>query len=374
MHQALSLRAVRRSAGYTQDELAKLLEVAPSTLRRWEAGETAPGPYHLAKVCQLLRTSPERLGFTSFIYDVNERSKRAYMLSKGSDQAKLNQAKAESPSTYFVADRTNEEERARLDLQDRLTTSLMGGVLSEQKDLNMKSLLDVACGTGFWLIQTAKLHSQIEKLVGVDISGKMVDYARKQADEQGVNDRVQFRVMDALRMLEFPGGSFDFVNQRFGMSFLRTWDWPKILQEYRRVLCTNGVLRITEADSNPNNFSNSPALMRMNALFSAAFYQAGHAFSVNGVADRLEQLLQQHGFMNIQSCEYTTELRAGSEQCQLFIEDVVKLYKNARPFIGKWVKLPENFDQLYLQLVQELHDPTFSARIRLLTVWGTVVP
>jgi ubiquinone/menaquinone biosynthesis C-methylase UbiE len=39
-------------------------------------------------------------------------------------------------------------------------------------------VLDVGCGTGGWLMETAKTHPMIEKLVGADISARMVEHAR----------------------------------------------------------------------------------------------------------------------------------------------------------------------------------------------------
>jgi hypothetical protein len=36
--------------------------------------------------------------------------------------------------------------------------------------------------------------------------------------------------MDALRMLVFPDAFFDLVNLRCGCSYVRTWEWPKLLE------------------------------------------------------------------------------------------------------------------------------------------------
>src|ERR1700738_933127 len=109
----------------------------------------------------------------------------------------------EHPSTYIVQDRSNEEELTRLRIQDQLVTTSMGGVLPEQPDLGaFKRVLDVGCGTGGWLIQVAREVPTATKLIGADISRRMVEYAREQAREQGVADRVEFHTMDALRMLE----------------------------------------------------------------------------------------------------------------------------------------------------------------------------
>src|SRR5713101_7159473 len=123
----------------------------------------------------------------------------------------------EHPSTYVVQDRSNEEELTRLQIQDQLVTASMGGVLPEQPDPTIfQRVLDVGCGTGGWLIEVAKTYPSISLLVGVDVSERMLAYAQEQAEAQQVSDRVEFRTMDALRMLEFPTHYFDLLNQRFG--------------------------------------------------------------------------------------------------------------------------------------------------------------
>ncbi len=112
----------------------------------------------------------------------------------------------EYPSTYFVQDRSNQEELQRVHLQDKLITLGMGGVLPEQLDPGIfRQVLDVGCGTGNWLIELAKMYPTATHLVGVDISDKMLAAARVEAEAQGVQDRVKFQSGDALRMLEFPG-------------------------------------------------------------------------------------------------------------------------------------------------------------------------
>ena len=65
-------------------------------------------------------------------------------------------------------------------------------------------------------MEIAKTYPTIERLVGVDISSKMMEYARAQAESMALDGRVQFQTMDALRILEFPTASFDLVNQRLG--------------------------------------------------------------------------------------------------------------------------------------------------------------
>src|SRR5712692_7076165 len=185
--------------------------------------------------------------------------------------------KKERPSTYFVQDRQNERELARLTIQDRMITHAMGGPLPEQTDpTTWKRVLDVGCGSGSWAIETAQQYPNLS-LIGIDISNRMVDYAREQAKAAQVADRVEFHVMDALLILEFPTDFFDLVNLRFGISWVRTWDWPKLLGEMLSVTRRGGIVRLT--DEEVVHPSNSPTQMRIfTEVFVCALFEAGHLF------------------------------------------------------------------------------------------------
>src|SRR5579875_1831992 len=92
---------------------------------------------------------------------------------------KPGQPHPEYPSTYFVEDRGNKEELARLQVLDHLLTAGMGGVLPEQPDPTVfERVLDVGCGTGGWLIELAQAVPSSALLIGVDPSRTFVEYAR----------------------------------------------------------------------------------------------------------------------------------------------------------------------------------------------------
>jgi ubiquinone/menaquinone biosynthesis C-methylase UbiE len=276
----------------------------------------------------------------------------------------------EHPGTYFVQDRGNVEELSRLQLQDQMVTTSMGGVLPEQPDPTIfQRVLDVGCGTGGWLIELAKTFPSMSLLVGVDVNSKMVEYARTQAAAQQVDDRVQFASMDALQLLEFPSDYFDLVNQRFGTSYLRTWDWPKLLQEYQRVTKPDGVIRITESELITE--SSSSVLIRLNQVFLEAFYGSGHLFTPdsNGVTGQLARLLQQYGLQNVQTRAHALVYRGDTPEGQRFYEDT-RLGETLLPFIRKWTRLPEDYQALRQQVLSDLQQPDFEATWRLLTAWG----
>lgn len=278
----------------------------------------------------------------------------------------------EQPSTYFVQDRSNKKELARLQLQDQLMTTAMGGVLPEQPDPTIfHTVLDVACGTGGWLIETARTHPSMTKLIGIDISKKMIEHARAQAQAKPLNGRMEFHVMDSLRPLKFPDAHFDLVNQRSGTGYLRTWDWPKLLSELRRVTRRGGVIRITEADFGGE--STSSALTRLNDLVFEAFYRAGHIFlhEKTGVTSELAHLMDQHGVQNVQTRTCTLEYRPGTEEGDLFTEDMKLVFRTVMPFIQKWGNVPSDYEAIYQQALSEMQQPDFVATWPVLTAWGT---
>jgi ubiquinone/menaquinone biosynthesis C-methylase UbiE len=280
----------------------------------------------------------------------------------------------ELASTYFVEDRSNQEELARLQIQDKMLTTCMGGVLPEQADpTSIKRVLDVGSGTGSWLIELAKTYPTISLLIGADVSTRMVEYARAQAEAEGVSDRVEFHVMDALRMLEFPTGYFDLVNQRLGWSYLRTWDWPKLIDEFRRVAQPDGIIRVTESDIVS---SNSEAFMKLHRLSVTAFFNSGHSFECKNesVIENLPHLLEQHGVQHVQTCAHRMEFPAGTAEGNSFAEDVRHFFRVLVPFLRRWTRVPSDYETTYQRMLEELQQPDFVGRWNLLTAWGTNSP
>jgi ubiquinone/menaquinone biosynthesis C-methylase UbiE len=277
----------------------------------------------------------------------------------------------EQPSTYFMQNRASQDEMKRLQIQGSMVTARMGGVLPEQPDpASFRRVLDVGCGTGSWIIETAKTYSSISSLVGVDISSKMIEYACSQAEAAQVSERVEFRVMDALRMLEFPTGSFDLVNQRSAVGWLRTWDWPKLLEEYWRVARLGGVVRITEGHWLME--TSSPALSRLSEFCLKAFYYAGHCFAprYDGVTSELPRLLVRHGLENVQTRAFILEYRAGTPEWQDFYKYSEIFFRTTQPFLRKWMRLPDDYEDIYQLALSEMRQPDFVAKLHAMTVWG----
>jgi len=279
-------------------------------------------------------------------------------------------SKKEQPSTYFVQDRQNKLELARLAVQDRMVTALMGGVLPEQTDVSsFRRVLDIGSGSGSWAIEAAQTFPEMT-LIGIDISQRMVQYAREQAEVQGVGERVEFHTMDALRKLDFPQSYCDLVNLRFGVSFMRTWDWYNLLREMIRVTRSGGVIRLT--DNEIVHESNSAALTRFFEIIRHAMFRAGHLFEEEntGLTAHLAGMLSRHGCREVQTKRFALEFRGGTAEASAYYEDAAHVGQTLRPFIQKWVGLPADYDAVYQQALADIKRADFHSTWYFLTAWG----
>lgn len=277
----------------------------------------------------------------------------------------------EHPSTYFVQDRSSRDEMARLEVQDKMLTVGMGGVLPGLTDYShLRRVLDVGCGTGGWLMEMARTYPGIERLVGADVSSKMLTYASTRAEAECLYDRVRFQTMDALRILEFSPGYFDLVNQRLGASWVRTWEWTKLLSEYQRVTRPGGIIRITEMNACIE--SNSPALTKINNIVLETSYRSGRLFTPcsDGITRELAHLMVQHGIRDVQTRVHTVICRAGTVEGESFYEDMAYGLRGSLPFLQKWTNVPSNYSELCKQVLEEMQQPDFVATWTLLTAWG----
>lgn len=103
-----------------------------------------------------------------------------------------------------------------------------------------ESILDVACGTGLVTVAAARAAGPAGRVVGVDISGQMVDSAGRRARDRGLA-QVEFARMDA-ESLTFADGSFDLALCSLGLMYMP--EPERALREMRRVLRPGGRLAI----------------------------------------------------------------------------------------------------------------------------------
>jgi hypothetical protein len=151
---------------------------------------------------------------------------------------------------------------------------------------------------------------------------------------------------------------------------MRTWDWPKLLGEIKRVLRRGGIARITDIDIGVQG--TSPALTELYERFKGALYRAGHLFTEtpDGLTAHLGRLLTQYGYRQVQTRDIVLEYRAGTPQGEAAYEDSKRFFQNLHPFIRKWGCAGPDYDDLYQQMLSEMRQPDFCGTWHALTAWG----
>ena len=105
-----------------------------------------------------------------------------------------------------------------------------------------REVLNVGCGIGISCAYIAKKHGC--RVVGVDISEKMIEWSHKRAHEERVEDKVEFRVADVLD-LPFDDDRFDAVLVESVIAFVD--DRARAVRECIRVTRPGGYVGFNES-------------------------------------------------------------------------------------------------------------------------------
>jgi len=124
----------------------------------------------------------------------------------------------------------------------------MGGLKATKELIELchidenKYVLDVGCGVGVTPCYIAKKYGC--RVVGVDISEKMLSMARERAKRKRAGNRIKFMAADAQN-LPFRSNLFDAVISESVNAFVK--DKKKAISEYIRVTKPGGYLGLNEA-------------------------------------------------------------------------------------------------------------------------------
>ncbi len=139
-------------------------------------------------------------------------------------------------------------ERTIFDFQSQVgLTKHMGGLAATKALIRLcqiepgQEVLEVGCGVGQTSVLLAVRYGC--RVVGVDLSPGMLEFARERARQQAVSDRTEFRLGDIVD-LPFEDDRFDVV---FGESVtVFAPDHLGAIREYARVLRPGGVVGLNE--------------------------------------------------------------------------------------------------------------------------------
>lgn len=282
------------------------------------------------------------------------------------------QPSSKDTENTYILDVESGAEMARLMKQDRLLTEGMGGLFPERTDIaTMHDILDIACGPGGWVLDTAFAYPKT-RVVGVDINRKMVEYARAQAWSRGL-ENASFQLMNALERLDFPDQSFDLVNARFLVGFMPQAHWPTFFQECLRITRPGGIIRVTEFDE-PGT-SNSVAFEMWKKYTFQAIHKAGFTSSVDGhnygIMPILGRLLRDAGCRDVGQRAHVIDFSYGTEGHEPMFQNCKIAFQLVQPFMVKMKVLPEQeAAERYNQMLIEIMSEDFCAVWSYLTAWG----
>lgn len=271
----------------------------------------------------------------------------------------------------YVVDAESAAEMARLLRQEQALTQSMGGLFPENLDLsNVNRVLDLACGPGGWALEVAFNYSDLE-VIGVDISERMINYATAQAQVQH-RTNATFQVMNILQPLPFPDSSFDLVNARLIVGFMKAQDWTDLLRECVRILRPGGILRITDFE---HGFSNKKHFEQASHVLSQVFHRLGYGLSPNGyhmgILPVLARFFRDAGLSQVDKKAHFIDFSWGTDIHETFYQDHVSGYHSVGPVIEKsGIMTNEEWQKLYQQGLVEMFEEDFCGAWMLLTVWG----
>jgi ubiquinone/menaquinone biosynthesis C-methylase UbiE len=275
-------------------------------------------------------------------------------------------------NTYIV-DSESPAETARLINLDRIITQTMGGPLVGIDAPNkLHNIVDLGCGPGGWVLDVAFALPNAE-VEGVDISRVMVDYANARALTQNLPN-ASFGVMNIAQPLDFPDASFDLVNARFLTGVLLRDRWPDFIAECTRLLRPGGIIRLTELID--SGISTSPAFERLQNLIYQAIWQNGYGFSIDGrtlgMTHALPRMLRAAGYQHLRHMGFGLEFSVNTPGWIDFYRNAEIGYKLGQAFyLNAGVTTSEEFEQLYQQMLIEMHSDDFFGMWHYMTFIGT---
>jgi len=152
-------------------------------------------------------------------------------------------------------------------------------------------VLDIAAGTGAVLFPAAQKVGPKGRVTGIDLSGEMVQEARRIARSSGLSN-VDFLKMDAEH-LEFPDASFDTVTCGFGIFFCP--DMNAAFREMYRVCKPGGYIGLTVFDKNPAPFTPGfPILNQQVTAYKVPYVRMSHGSS--WTPEEMKGMIEQFGF------------------------------------------------------------------------------
>lgn len=219
-----------------------------------------------------------------------------------------------------------ESEISRLNFQHYMFRYAFGGDYAAPIQ-SVRTILDVACGTGRWAREMARRFPDTT-VIGFDINWDQLQASLAEGLDI-IPDNCTFVQGDALQPFEFPGASFDFTMARACSAFIPVARWPFVIGEMARVTRPGGWVEVRDFGLVR---SSNPSLNELTVKFANMAAARGiHP----GAGPLLKQYLQSVGLNDIQVRHI--RVRSGSQRAtragQLMLSDYLALLGRITPAV-----------------------------------------
>lgn len=182
-------------------------------------------------------------------------------------------------------------------------------VLSEAADIGESDrVLNIGCGAGEDSVWNARAHGA--RVIGVNISEKQLEIARKNARAHGVEELTDFRYDDFHELSTIDDGTVDVV---WGLEALsHSHDRGLVLDQARRVLVDDGRVAFTDIFLRPNSVPLSP-------VDEERIEQINDALGIRvGPIEEFEEALESRGFTDVAIRNMTEGIRPSTKRRRRF--------------------------------------------------------
>jgi ubiquinone/menaquinone biosynthesis C-methylase UbiE len=306
----------------------------------------------------------------SFLFYVEVFNNKEYAIELMDLNGEAQKMERQREDTYIL-DPENIAEMARLELQGKVLTKGMGGILVEYGNTlpeGSQRVLDLGCGPGEWVREVAQAFPHVE-VTGLDISKIMIAYAQAMVQDQHL-ENAHFVQGNVVVSLPFPDNHFDLVNARFLGVVIKGDRWQAAVSEWARVVRPGGSIRLTELDD--KSWSNKPASQQLALQMIRVARKNGYGFGESqdafNITSMLPLLLERAGCSEIHEYPTCLSASAGSEYHKSLLQDYRVIGKLIGPLLQTLGLSREEIEQMYLAMLREMASPDFQGEYALRTV------